>query len=63
MLLTAVPGAGCFGRLVPERENSETARRLLSCGVPETLPAALAEAKPNGIVTLGKLAAPEFSLG
>ena len=63
LLLAADPGAGRFGRLVPMRGNSETARRLLSCGVPETLPAALAGAAPGVVVTLGKLAAPEFSLG
>ena len=63
LVLTADPGAGRFGRLATERGSSDGTRRILSCGVPETLPAALAGAASGSVVTLARLAAPEFSLG
>ena len=62
LVLGAEPGAARCGRLATERGSVETARRILSCGIPETLTAALAGIAPGGVVTLRKLAAPEFSL-
>ena len=62
LVLSAEPATGRFGKLETERMSSDETRRILSCGIPETLPAALAGTAPGDVVTLRKLAAPEFSL-
>ena len=63
LVLCADPGVARFGKLATERGSADPARRILSCGIPETLPEALAGAASGGVVTLRRLAAPEFSLG
>ena len=62
LVLSADPAEADFGKLIPDGRTAENSRRILGCGIPETLPEALAGTEPEGVVTLERLAAPEFSI-
>lgn len=62
LMLTAAPADGRFGKLITEERTADASRRILCCGIPESLPAALAEATAKSVTTLGKLAAPDFAI-